>query len=66
MCLGVPGRVVRVDGDEATVDFWGVTRTVRLELVDQPVTSFGWRRPFTPSGEAFVRQLCPEGFWVPD
>ena len=37
MCLGVPGRIVRVDGDEATVDFWGVTRTVRLELVDQPV-----------------------------
>jgi GNAT superfamily N-acetyltransferase len=34
--------------------------------VDQPVTSFGWRRPFTPSGESFVRALCPEGFWVPD
>jgi len=34
--------------------------------VEQPVTSFGWRRPFTPSGEAFVRHLCPEGFWVPD
>ncbi len=34
--------------------------------VGQPVTSFGWRHPFTPSGEAFVRQLCPEGFWVPD
>jgi GNAT superfamily N-acetyltransferase len=39
---------------------------VASELVDQPVTSFGWRRPFTPSGEAFVRQMCPEGFWVPD
>jgi hypothetical protein len=34
--------------------------------VDQPITSFGWRRPFTPSGEAFVRRLCPEGIWVPD
>lgn len=34
--------------------------------VDQPLTSFGWRRPFTPSGEAFVRRNCPEGFWVPD
>ncbi len=33
--------------------------------VDQPVTSFAWRRPFTPSGEAFVRSLCPLGFWVP-
>jgi len=34
--------------------------------VEQRITSFGWRRPFTPSGEAFVRRHCPEGFWVPD
>ena len=33
--------------------------------VDQPITSFAWRRPFTPSGEIFVRRCCPEGFWVP-
>jgi GNAT superfamily N-acetyltransferase len=39
---------------------------IASQQVDQPVTSFGWRRPFTPSGEAFVRHLCPEGFWVPD
>jgi hydrogenase expression/formation protein HypC len=37
MCLGVPGRVVRVDGASALVDFFGVCRHVRLELVDQPV-----------------------------
>ncbi len=37
MCLGVPGRVLSVNGYLATVDFWGVTRDVRLELVDQPV-----------------------------
>jgi hydrogenase expression/formation protein HypC len=37
MCLGVPGRVLSVAGNLATVDFWGVTRDVRLELVDQPV-----------------------------
>jgi hydrogenase expression/formation protein HypC len=37
MCLGVPGRVVDVDGLMATVDFWGVRRQVRLELVDEPV-----------------------------
>lgn len=37
MCLGVPGRVVAVDGDVATVDFWGVSRHVRLEVVDAPV-----------------------------
>ena len=37
MCLGVPGRVVAVDGAIATVDFWGVRRQVRLDVVDEPV-----------------------------
>jgi hydrogenase expression/formation protein HypC len=39
MCLGVPGRVVSVDEDArcATVDFWGVRREVRLDVVDEPV-----------------------------
>lgn len=40
--------------------------TVASKQVDQPASSFGWRRPFTPSGEAFVRRCCPVGFWVPD
>ena len=37
MCLGVPGKVVEVDGLVATVDFWGVRKQVRLEVVDEPV-----------------------------
>jgi hydrogenase expression/formation protein HypC len=37
MCLGVPGRIVAIDGFVATVDFWGVRREVRLEVVDEPV-----------------------------
>ena len=37
MCLGVPGRVLEVDGPTATVDFWGIRRQVRLDVVDQPV-----------------------------
>ena len=37
MCLGVPGRIVDIDGLVATVDFWGIRRQVRLELVDQAV-----------------------------
>jgi len=37
MCLGVPGKVVAVDGLRATVDFWGVRREVRLDIVDEPV-----------------------------
>ena len=37
MCLGVPGRVVSIDGSVAEVDFWGVRRSVRLDIVDEPV-----------------------------
>jgi hydrogenase expression/formation protein HypC len=37
MCLGVPGRVVSIDGPIARVDFWGVEREVRLDIVDTPV-----------------------------
>ena len=37
MCLGVPGRVVEVDGLVATVDFWGLRKQVRLDVVDAPV-----------------------------
>jgi hydrogenase expression/formation protein HypC len=37
MCLGVPGRVVEIDGWIATVDFFGVRRTVSLQVVDEPV-----------------------------
>ena len=37
MCLGVPGRVLEVEGLTATVDFWGVRRQVRLDVVDTSV-----------------------------
>jgi hydrogenase expression/formation protein HypC len=37
MCLGVPGRVIEVQGNVATVDFWGVRRQVLLDVVDEPV-----------------------------
>ena len=37
MCLGIPGLIVSVSGDLADVDFWGVRRQVRLDLVNEPV-----------------------------
>ncbi len=37
MCLGVPGKVIAIDGLEATVDFFGVKKTLRLDIVDEPV-----------------------------
>lgn len=37
MCLGVPGRVIEIDGWVARVDFFGVERQVSLQVVDEPV-----------------------------
>ncbi|HEX8909806.1 MAG TPA: HypC/HybG/HupF family hydrogenase formation chaperone [Anaeromyxobacteraceae bacterium] len=37
MCLGVPGKVLEVNGLEATVDFFGVKKVLRLDIVDEPV-----------------------------
>ena len=37
MCLGVPGKVIEVDGWTAVVDFWGVRKQVFLNIVDEPV-----------------------------
>ena len=37
MCLGVPGRILEINGIEATVDFFGVRRRVRLDIVDESV-----------------------------
>ncbi len=38
MCLGVPGKVVAIDGLSATVDFFGVKKELRLDIVDEPVS----------------------------
>ena len=37
MCLGVPGKVVEVNGNIAVVDFFGVRRQVQLDVIDEPV-----------------------------
>ncbi|MEA2236645.1 MAG: hydrogenase expression/formation protein HypC [Thermoanaerobaculia bacterium] len=37
MCLGVPGRVIEIHDCTALVDFWGVRKEVRLDIVDEPV-----------------------------
>ena len=37
MCLGVPGKVLAIDGLSATVDFFGVKRELRLDIVDELV-----------------------------
>jgi hydrogenase expression/formation protein HypC len=37
VCLGLPGRVVEIDGSLASVDFFGTRRPVSLRLLDEPV-----------------------------
>ena len=37
MCLGVPGKILTIDGMNATVDFFGVRKQIRLDVVDAPV-----------------------------
>ncbi|MFP3871334.1 MAG: HypC/HybG/HupF family hydrogenase formation chaperone [Candidatus Aenigmatarchaeota archaeon] len=34
MCLAVPGLIKSIEGDEAEIDFGGVTRTANVSLVD--------------------------------
>ena len=37
MCLGVPGKILSIDGLTAVVYFFGVKRELRLDIVDEPV-----------------------------
>lgn len=37
MCLGVPGQVMSVDGLTAVVDFFGIRRETRLDVIDEAV-----------------------------
>jgi hydrogenase expression/formation protein HypC len=40
MCLAVPAKVIRIDGDEAEVDFGGVVRKANVSLVDTEVGEY--------------------------
>jgi hydrogenase expression/formation protein HypC len=38
MCLGMPGQIIEVrSSNEATVDFWGVRKSVRLDDLTEDV-----------------------------
>ncbi len=40
MCLAVPGMIKEIDGDEAEIDFGGVTRKANVSLVDVEVDDY--------------------------
>ena len=37
MCLGVPGQIITISDTLASVDFWGVRKTVKLDNLTEPV-----------------------------
>jgi len=37
MCLGIPGEIVEINGNEARAEFWDVEKTVRIDVVDEEV-----------------------------
>ena len=38
MCLGIPGEIVEINGQEARAEFWDVEKTVRIDVVDEQVS----------------------------
>ncbi|MBE6519237.1 MAG: HypC/HybG/HupF family hydrogenase formation chaperone [Thermoplasmata archaeon] len=37
MCLAIPGKIVKIDGEMADVDFGGVTRKANVAMVEAEV-----------------------------
>ncbi len=40
MCLAVPGKIIQIEGSIGIVDFNGVKREVRLDLVDAKIGDY--------------------------
>lgn len=57
MCLGIPGQIVSIDGHTAMVDFWGTRKPVRLDILEQAVSTGDY--VINHSGFA-VRRIPPE------
>jgi len=36
MCLGIPARILKVDGDHALADFGGASKEVNVALIEGP------------------------------
>ena len=39
MSLGLPGQILEINDRVAIVDFWGVRRVVRLDILTEPVAA---------------------------
>lgn len=36
MCLGIPARILKVEGEHALADFGGATKTINVALLEAP------------------------------
>ncbi|MCK4967554.1 MAG: HypC/HybG/HupF family hydrogenase formation chaperone, partial [Candidatus Aenigmarchaeota archaeon] len=32
MCLAIPGKIIKINGDTATIDYDGITKTAKITL----------------------------------
>lgn len=37
MCLAIPGKIVKIDGDQGEIDFGGVMKTANISMVEAKV-----------------------------
>ena len=37
MCLGIPSKIIKMEGSNATVDVYGAQRNISLLVLDEPV-----------------------------
>ena len=37
MCLGIPSKIIRLEGSNATVDVYGAQRNISLLVLDEPI-----------------------------
>jgi len=37
MCLAIPGKIVKIDGDQGEIDFGGVMKTANVSMVEAKV-----------------------------
>jgi len=58
MCMAVPSRIVAIDGEFATVEAFGVTRTCSLMLLAEPVAVGDYL--VLGAGGSFAAEKVPE------
>ena len=36
MCYAIPARILEIDGEDAKVDYGGITKEIKINLLDNP------------------------------